>query len=123
SGWSRPSRSSSCSPDGDETNRFDAQAQGVRPLGFVVTSPAKRICLMTSWRRTSILLLLSTLTVGRAAAVEPGIRNLDVRGLQAAGTTTLTLDGDDLGTAPRLLLPFAVKQERKPGGTDKRVVF
>jgi hypothetical protein len=58
-----------------------------------------------------------------AHGAEPEVRNLDVRGLQVGGTTTLTIDGDDLGSAPRLLLPFAAKQERKAGGTDKRAAF
>src|SRR4051812_16927380 len=56
-------------------------------------------------------------------AAEPTIRNLNVRGLQIAGTTTITLDGDDLGTAPRLLLPFPAKQQLKPGATKTQAVF
>jgi hypothetical protein len=60
---------------------------------------------------------------GSLHAAQPAIRNLDVHGLQAGGKTTLVIDGDELGKTPRLLLPFAVKQERKPGGTDKRAVF
>jgi hypothetical protein len=56
-------------------------------------------------------------------AAEPAIRNVDVRGLRVGGTTTLVLDGDDLGPAPRLLLPFAAKQTLKPGATDKKGVF
>ena len=53
-------------------------------------------------------------------AAEPVIRNLDVRGLRIGGTTTLTIDGDDFGKVPRLLLPFAAKQMLKPGATDKK---
>jgi hypothetical protein len=56
-------------------------------------------------------------------AAEPVIRNLDVRGLRVGGTTTLIIDGDDLGAAPRLMLPFSAKQTRKPGSTDKKAVF
>ncbi|HEX5273237.1 MAG TPA: hypothetical protein VFW33_22225, partial [Gemmataceae bacterium] len=51
------------------------------------------------------------------------MRAVSVRGLQVGGTTTLTIDGDDLGKQPRLLLSFAAKQERKPGATDKQAVF
>ena len=56
-------------------------------------------------------------------AAEPAIRALDVRGLRIGGTTTLVIDGDDLGAAPRLLLPFAAKQTLKPGSSDKKAVF
>src|ERR1700704_3006254 len=56
-------------------------------------------------------------------AAEPAIRNLDIRGLRVGGTTTLVLDGDDLGKTPRLLLPFVAKQTLKPGATDKRAAF
>jgi hypothetical protein len=58
-----------------------------------------------------------------AVAVEPTLRDINLRGLEVGGTTTLIVDGDDLGTAPRLLLPFVAMQELKPGGTDKRVTF
>lgn len=61
--------------------------------------------------------------VGTLQAAEPAVRNLSVRGLQIGGTTTLTVDGDDLGKAPRLLLPFPAKQILKPGGSDKQAVF
>jgi hypothetical protein len=54
---------------------------------------------------------------------EPVLRNLDVRGLRIGATTTLVVDGDDLGTAPRLLLPIAAKWTLKPGATEKRAVF
>src|SRR4051812_5113808 len=56
-------------------------------------------------------------------AAEPAVRAVDVRGLQIGGTTTIVVDGDDLGTAPRLLLPFGVKQALKAGATPKRAVF
>src|SRR5438046_2636969 len=68
-------------------------------------------------------LLVLLLCATPLQAAEPNLRNLDVRGLQVGGTTTLTLDGDDLGTAPRLLLPFPAKPTLKPGATDKRAVF
>jgi hypothetical protein len=63
------------------------------------------------------------LTAPSVMAVEPTLRDINLRGLEIGGTTTLVVDGDDLGTVPRLLLPFAVKQESKPGGTDKRATF
>src|SRR5438067_2969673 len=56
-------------------------------------------------------------------AAEPTIRNLDVRGLRIGGATTLVIDGDDLGTTTRLLLPFAAKQTLKAGSTDKKATF
>jgi hypothetical protein len=69
---------------------------------------------------------------GCLTAAEPTVRNLNVRGLQIGGTTTITIDGDDLGKAPgfftrgkvpKLLLPFPAKQTLKPGHTDKRAEF
>ena len=56
-------------------------------------------------------------------AAEPTVRDLNVRGLQTNGTTTVTVSGDDLGKAPKLLLPFAAKQTLKPGNTEKLAVF
>src|SRR5262249_47088591 len=54
---------------------------------------------------------------------EPAIRNLSLRGLQVGGTTTLVVDGDELGTAPRLLLPFAAQATLKPGATKAQATF
>jgi hypothetical protein len=73
--------------------------------------------------RCWLALLAFSLAASSLCAAEPVIRNLDVRGLRVGGTTTLAIDGDDLGKAPRLLLPFAANQTLKPGGTDKRAVF
>ena len=57
-------------------------------------------------------------------AAEPWtLRNLNVRGLQVDGTTTITIDGDDFGKAPKLLLPFPAKQTLKAGSTDKQAIF
>jgi hypothetical protein len=67
-------------------------------------------------------------------AAEPVVRNVSVRGLQVGGTTTITIDGDDLGrvtkvfsmrfgTEPKLLLPFVAKQTLKPGHTNKKAEF
>jgi hypothetical protein len=67
--------------------------------------------------------LVVIICAASAGATEPGIRGVTVRGLQVGGTTTLTVEGDDLGAAPRLLLPFAAKQERKANSTDKQATF
>jgi hypothetical protein len=70
-------------------------------------------------------LALLALVAGPAGlrAGPPVLRNLNVRGLQVGGTTTLTIDGDDLGAAPRLLLPFAADQKLQPNHTDKQATF
>ena len=71
------------------------------------------------------LLLVIALLMAEPAllAAEPAVRNVDVRGLRIGGTTTIVVDGDDLGTAPRLLLPFATKQTLVAGSTAKRATF
>ncbi len=69
---------------------------------------------------SSVAILLLPLL---ALAAEPTVRAVDVRGLQISGTTTIIVDGDDLGVAPRLLLPFASKQTLKAGSTPKRATF
>ncbi|HYT95575.1 MAG TPA: hypothetical protein VEL76_43045, partial [Gemmataceae bacterium] len=51
------------------------------------------------------------------------IRNLNIRGLQVGATTTLILDGDDFGTAPRLLLSFPAQQQLKKDSNSKRATF
>lgn len=58
-----------------------------------------------------------------ANAAEPGIRSVNIRGLQVGGSTVVTIDGDDLGKAPKLLLPFPAKQALQPKSTDKQAVF
>jgi len=73
--------------------------------------------------RISFLAFLFAFVSGSVLATEPNLRALDIRGLRINGTTTLTIDGDDLGKAPRLLLPFNAKQALKPGSTDKKAVF
>jgi hypothetical protein len=78
---------------------------------------------MTATRLPALLVCLPFLAPAALAAAEPEIRNLDVRGLQIGATTTLVVDGDNLGTAPRLLLPFAAKQTLKPGATANRATF
>src|SRR5947209_2369455 len=73
-------------------------------------------------------------SVVQTTAAEPAVRNVNVRGLQVGSTTTITIDGDDLGrvtklfsmrfgTEPKLLLPFPAKQSLKPGNTDKKAEF
>src|SRR5436309_8590058 len=72
--------------------------------------------------RLAFVWLLAAVALPVAAA-EPTVRTVTVRGLQVGGTTTLTLDGDDLGKSPRLLLPFPAKQTLKPGSTEKQATF
>ncbi len=75
-------------------------------------------------RSTTLLLLAAFASLpGNLRATEPSIRNLALRGLQIGGTTTLVVDGDDFGTAPRLLLPFPARQQLKPGSTATQATF
>jgi hypothetical protein len=67
--------------------------------------------------------LAMLLIAASTPAAEPTLRSFDIRGLKIGGTTTLTVDGDDLGKTPRLLLPFEAKQALKPGATDKKASF
>jgi hypothetical protein len=76
---------------------------------------------MTPSRILTVLVFL--VAALRLTAAEPTVRDLNVRGLQTNGTTTVTVTGDDLGKAPKLLLPFAAKQTLKSGNTDKLAVF
>ncbi len=69
------------------------------------------------------LLLIALLLPAPVAAGEPIIRSLNLRGLQVGGTTAVTLDGDDFGPSPKLLLAFPAKQILKPGSTDKKATF
>lgn len=71
------------------------------------------------------LALLCTLCacVVSVSAAEPVIRNLALRGLQIGGTTTVVIDGDDLESAPRLLLPFPARQQLKAGATKSQAAF
>jgi len=73
--------------------------------------------------KPSLASLLALFTTSACFAAEPDLQTINVRGLQVGGTTTLTIDGDRFGTAPKLLLPFAAKQTLKPGGTDKKAVI
>src|SRR5262249_8969392 len=57
-----------------------------------------------------------------ARAAAPVLRNLDRAGLQAGGTTVLTIDGDNLLPEPKLVLPLPIsKQVVRPGATANRV--
>src|SRR5262245_60495548 len=76
---------------------------------------------MTSFRLALALSAFAAASVGSAA--EPAIRTLNVRGLTIDGTTTITVDGEDFGAAPRLLLPFPIKQELAPKATSKQATF
>src|SRR5262245_36499029 len=111
-----PSRSGSCSRE----RFFRLAGSRRRPRAWVnaMTSTLGRGRL-----RLPAKLVLLFLTAVPVNAAEPNLRNVTVRGLQIGGTTTLTAEGDDLGTGPRLLLPFPAKQERKPGATGQRATF
>jgi len=74
-------------------------------------------------RRWLVLLVFFLGTAGTLCAGEPTIRNLNIRGLQIGGTTTLVVDGDELGGTPRLLLPFPARQALKPGATKTQASF
>ena len=79
--------------------------------------------MLESATRLALLTLSFGLLAAPAWAAEPNIRDLNVRGLQVGGTTTLLVEGDDLGPATKLLLPFPAKQTLKPGSTDKQATF
>jgi hypothetical protein len=64
--------------------------------------------------------ILLALLAGRGNAGEPVVRALNLHGLQVGGTTGLIIDGDELGYAPRLLLPFPARQQVQKGSTDKQ---
>jgi hypothetical protein len=68
-------------------------------------------------------LCLCVSVIGSAHAAEPAVRSVNIRGLQVGVSTTITVDGDDLGKAPKLLLPFPAKQTLQPKSTDKQAVF
>ncbi len=76
-----------------------------------------------NFHRYVLVLLAFGCATTFAFAAEPALRTLDIRGLTIGGTTTLTIDGDDLGKTPRLHLPFQAKQTLKPGSTDKKATF
>src|SRR5207249_2613570 len=67
--------------------------------------------------------LTFNLTTTCLIAGELALREINPHGLRIGTTTTLTVEGDEFGTTPRLLLPFPAKQELKPGATDQKAVF
>jgi hypothetical protein len=73
--------------------------------------------------RSILLLTVFASLPATLRAVEPTVRNVSLRGLQIGGTTTVMIDGDDFGPAPRLLLPFTAKQQLKPGSTKVQATF
>jgi len=73
--------------------------------------------------KTVTALSVLALLAAPLSAAEPGIRALNVRGLQVGEKTTLILDGDDLGTSPKLLLPFPATQTLLPKNTPKQATF
>src|SRR5436190_13973147 len=80
--------------------------------------------LIRSVQSMRVWVAVSLLTVAPCLrAAEPVIANLNIRGLQIGGSTSLVIDGNDLGTSPRLLLNFPAKQALKPGGSANRAAF
>lgn len=64
------------------------------------------------------------LCASAAAAAAPIVRNVDRLGLQIGGTTTLTIDGENLLPEPKLVLSAPiVKQVVQPKATANRVVL
>ncbi|HTU18951.1 MAG TPA: hypothetical protein VMG10_12900 [Gemmataceae bacterium] len=85
------------------------QRQQGRPL---LALRAGKVC--------SVLLLWAS----AAAAAPPVVRNVDRLGLQIGGSTTLTIDGENLLPEPKLLLSAPiVKQVVQPKATANRVVI
>src|SRR5215467_12176141 len=73
-----------------------------------------------TWFVAATALFMPAVCIG---AAEPAIRDVSQRGLQIGVASTLVVDGDDLGSSPSLLVPFAARQELKSGATDKRATF
>src|SRR5436305_136862 len=74
---------------------------------------------------SSFLGALGALAVESSSfAAPPVVRNIDRLGLQAGGTTALTIDGENLLPEPKVLLSAPVeKQVVQPKGTANRVVI
>lgn len=75
--------------------------------------------------RRFLLGVLGVLAVhSLSSASPPTVRNVDRLGLQAGGTTTLTIDGDNLLPDPKLVLAVPVaKQTLRPGATANRIML
>lgn len=67
-------------------------------------------------------ILIAAATANVSLAAEPVVRNVNLRGLQIGGTTTLIVDGDFLAGA-KLLLPFAAQTELKADSTEKKATL
>ena len=55
-----------------------------------------------------------------ALAGEPTLRNLNLRGVEIGAATTVVVDGDELGTAPRLFFPLPRASSSKPAALINR---
>jgi hypothetical protein len=78
------------------------------------------------YRSLRLLELVIVLCLGGAAssaiATPPSVRNVNVRGLQIGGTTTLVIDGTDLLPNPRLVMAVPIAtQVVRPNATATRV--
>jgi hypothetical protein len=70
----------------------------------------------------SCLALLASIVLGPSAWAAPTITDLPIRGLQVGGTTTITIQGEELLPEPRLVLPVPIlRQELQPGATAERI--
>ncbi|MGE3807546.1 MAG: hypothetical protein AB7K24_23020 [Gemmataceae bacterium] len=75
---------------------------------------------MLTYRSSAFVLLL--LVTQLSTAAPPAIRTIDRAGLQAGGTTILTIDGENLLPDPRLVVSFPIaRQTVLPKGTEKKV--
>src|SRR5262249_48204144 len=118
SAWWTPSRSGSCSRNEPQRHKSERRqmkngerrTENGERSPRVQHSPHSRFSVLRSPFFIGLLCFTVSLWCNPLGATEPVVRNLNVRGLQVGATTTLILDGDDFGTAPRLLLPFAAQQ-------------
>ncbi|HEX3657168.1 MAG TPA: hypothetical protein VHV55_15250 [Pirellulales bacterium] len=95
-------------------------AQSPNHLATWFARSAKRVRVAIVWCAAVLLCAGVSPALG---AGEPALRNVNIHGLQIAGTTTLVIDGDNLGPQPKLLLPFAATQKLKAGSNDKRATI
>lgn len=75
------------------------------------------------WSISTLVALSVVLRPTATSSAEPNVRALSVHGLQVGGTTTLTVEGDELTTSPKLLLPFPATQSLQPKSSDKSATF
>ena len=88
------------------------QFHSIRSENFVVNSLS----------RLAAAMAIAAASLASTAIAAPTITNITPRSLAVGGTTTLTIEGADLATRPRVLLPIPIeRQEVKPGGTASRV--